>query len=245
MRLRATHRIPRVLVMAITLILVANVAATPALATRYTPPWADAFTAKWDGAGGLDTRQSGINMTYITIPNGYASWNDTYFTAKQSMGTSYAQSDAIWAMFGHANVGFITMYSPTYGSTVLRATGTSSGNDATLSNYTTAQLHYIRLMVFGGCHTAGYTGGVSLQTVAYNRGVDSSVAWTGEIAWPHMDTWTYYFFAAAASPSKYTVFNAAIYAEQKTLEIHKGYGGVDSSVVWGGSKYLYPAGYGS
>jgi uncharacterized protein YqjF (DUF2071 family) len=71
---------------------------SPAVATQYSPPWADAMWAHWpvseDGEG-LDTTGT-MNIVKSGLHLDYHSYSTNPSSAKQAMGTAYAQSDAIW-----------------------------------------------------------------------------------------------------------------------------------------------------
>jgi hypothetical protein len=244
----------------------------PVKASTYSPPWADFMCYHWDGANGLDTRQSCTNAKARSAAAGYHAFAQANVTAEDSMGINFAQSDAIWAMFGHAcDEKCITTYDTTYGTTVLRYDANSGGTnlpcgqndnrDACFHNYTSTQLHRIRLMIFGGCHTAcpwgtcqnGHTAaGPNLPKDAVTgKGIDSAIGWDDFISWPHMDTWTDSFFKYGTTPQAqagggyYTVFQAAIAAETDVYAKHGGYGGTNRSVTWGSTTKLMPVSYGS
>jgi hypothetical protein len=156
------------------------------------------------GMDGLDTRQSCTNGVAQLNGAGYHAFNDVGTTAYMAMGPGYAQDDAIWALFGHSNAGFMTTYNSVSGQTVLSVVSgmgsPCSSPNACLNNYTFAQLHRIRLMLWGGCYTANSWNGYRLPQVAVNKGVDASIGWSGEVYWPHMDLWTQSFFWYSGNP---------------------------------------------
>jgi hypothetical protein len=256
-------------------------------ATIQPTPWADFMCYHWpdydsngDGVvedvdhngkiepGGLDTQKSCTNAYNRTKAAGYAAFHDANVTAWNAMGTSYAQSDAIWGMFGHAfDYQALTTWDTTHGTTVLRYDSNTGGSgqrctspDACLhTGYTSAQLHYIRLMIFGGCHTAcpwgtctnGHSSaGPNLPQDAWNKGVDSAMGWDDFISWPGMDLWTDSFFRSATTyyssiGGYYTVFQAGTQAETDVYNYYGSYYGTNRWVVWGGSTKLIPVKYGS
>ena len=81
--------------------------ASPAAATVYNPPWADAMWAHFPGTGGLDTTNSMNLVRAGANALGYQGFSTNPSSVPASMGTSYAQSDAIWWMAGHGAAGVI------------------------------------------------------------------------------------------------------------------------------------------
>lgn len=153
---------------------------------------------------------------------------------------------------GHANQGFITFYNPTNGSTVLRADASTGGCDGVsrcLSKQDKALFHDIRLMVFGGCHTAEPWGDAhTLQAVAKNTlGVDSSIAFLGLISWPAMDYWSDGFFLAATPRSGYvyTISEAAGSGQENAWRNVGYYGGTNNWRAFGGTVKIMPVAFGS
>jgi hypothetical protein len=221
--------------------------------TIYNPPWADMNCSWFTGSGmdGLDTRQSCLNAATVLTSAGYHSFQNTGGpSAATVMSGGYAQSDAIWALFGHSNAGFMTTYNSSTGQTVLSVRagiGSScTGNNACLDQFTTTQLGRIKLMIFGGCYTANAYNGLDASyklpyQVSHYRGVDAAVGWTAETSWPHMDRWIQAFFQSTG-----TFFNSAVYAENQVYAMYGGYGGTDTSQWYGNwNLHVRPAGYGS
>lgn len=243
--------------LAATLSIVATIAlSAPALtrAATKTPPWADLNCSLFDGSAGLGAMDTTPACSYaqgqLTLAGYKAFANNGGPSAATVMGPDYAQSDAIWAIFGHANPGFITTYNSATGRTDLAAapgiSGNCAGNSACLSSYTSAQLHSIKLMIFAGCETALPGGGLGnngiLPRVAvFSKLVDAAVGWSGDITWPHMNRWTWAFFQYNG-----TFFNSATWAENQTYALYNDYGGSNNSVWYGNwNLSVRPAGYGS
>ncbi len=221
----------------------------------HSPPWADSFGAKWDGTNGLDTRASALWMKTKLGAKGYTAYTAYGYAASTSMGSSYAQSDAVWAMFGHANRGFITQYAGST-STVLHAVpnGTlysCSSPHACLSNYGGGKISKMKLMVFGGCYTA-LAGNDSLPYSAdlgivatQADGVSTAVGFDSEIFWPPMDKWSEVFFGDLAAG--HDVSHALILAaDQAAISNGGNYGGTNYFDMFGSTTTtVVPAGYGS
>lgn len=249
-------RLAGVFGVAATMLFVAPGAATAT--TYHTPPWADLNCSWFTGAGwdGLDTRQACTNGKNELAAAGYTAFaNNNGSSANQVMGPGWAQDDAIWALFGHANAGFMTTYNATVGRTDLAAqpgiSGNCTGSNACLTNYTTTQLHAIKVMIFGGCYTANSPNGTSAYILPYQavhyRGVDAAVGWSHTVSWPHMDQWTKSFFHFTGSNGvPPTLLNSAIYAENDTYAAYGDFGGTDSSVWYGNAGLsIRPAAYGN
>jgi hypothetical protein len=209
------------------------------------------------GLGAMDTTPACRNGQAQLNAAGYNAYANTGGpSASTVMGPGWAQSDAIWAIFGHANAGFITTYNSYTGRTDLAVapgvSGNCAGYNACLSSYTSAQLHSIKLMIFAGCETALPGGGLGnngiLPRVAvFSKGVDAAVGWSGVITWPLMNRWTQAFFQYTGQDGKSaTFFNAAVWAENQTYAMYNDYGGSNNSVWYGNANLsVRPAGYGS
>ena len=215
------------------------------------PPFADMICSHFPGTGGLDTRTSCTNASNQITSAGYHGFNDVGVTAATAMGTGYALDDAIWAMFGHANTGFIQAYSSGGATTEVTADGSiwnwgCSGGNACLSGMTVAQLGRIKLMVFGGCYTANAAGSWILPKVAVQKGVRTAIGFTNEIYWPEMDTWANWFFYYAGVGNNGTLA-AANHAEDAVyIQYNNYYGGVNTAQIWGNyTTSLLPVGYDS
>lgn len=233
------------------LLTVSLFSAGPTAATVYDPPWADAMWAHFPGTGGLDTTTS---MNYVRAGAnalGYHGFSTNPSSVPASMGSSYAQSDAIWWMAGHGAAGIIQSYNSTMGWGSLYVSSNAPGfsscgspNDC-LTDYTSTQMHRIRLMVFQGCDTADPTpNGDRLPKRAYNNlGVDSSLGFTETIwfgSWP--DHWADYFMFYSATKNVTDAAGAAADV------IYSGSGGNDygyySAYIYGGSVRIDPPAYG-
>jgi hypothetical protein len=173
------------------------------------------------------------------------------------MSGSYAQSDAIWGIFGHAGPGGINMtadganWSAVYSDPTHAPGGNCGAPNACLSSYASSQiLHRVRFMLFGGCETAkrNATGHYELQEAAKADGVDSSIGFSTLITTGNqLSTWTNSFFywstvhgqnvLAAATSAEADVYNTPSY--------YHDYGGVQNSVVFGPTVVLKPAAYGN
>jgi len=225
-------------------------------ATVYNPPWADAMWAHYpdDPAGGnLDTTSS---MNYVrnrANTAGYDGFSTNPSSARVSLGTSYAQSDAIWWMAGHGAAGFLTTWSATNTWSYIKVdttVGTCPSPHACLTSYTSSQMHRIRLMVFQGCETGDPApSGDKLGYRAYtNLGVDSAVAFGAIIYFSSKaDHWSDHFMWLATQPAPYTytVVDAADTAAQYLHDLYGSTYGYDSWAVNGGSTKIYPPAYGS
>jgi hypothetical protein len=187
------------------------------------------------------------NAFYQVQAAGYRTFADIGVSVASSMGPSYAQSDAIWLMVGHANAGEITTYTGTTETYMTAAAGgrySCTAPNACLNNYTSSQIHGIKIMIFAGCYTSNASSqtGYRLPAVAVSKGVDSAIGWSGLLDNLHVPTWTRNFFYY---PGK-GVLNAAIYAEQQVLAQMGGYGGTNNSVIYGSTTVsVFPPGYGS
>ena len=239
----------RVVSLAAVVLLASLISPASVLGGTHSPPWADMVCTHYSGSGGLDTRQSCTNAVTRLNTGGYFGFNDVGVSAYTAMGSGYAQDDAIWAMFGHGGPGQITTEISGGAWTYLNAVSglgmpCTSPHTCLYDNYSWSQLHKIRLMIFGGCHTAETRNGYNLPSTAVGKGVDAAVGWTGEIYWPHMDTWTDGYFLAGITGS--TIFNSALIAEQRVLGTYGNYGGTNNSVFWGAyNSRIQPPAYGS
>ena len=168
--LRFDRRLRLLVAAAVATALLASGVPGPVSATIYSPPWADAMWAHFPGSGGLDTTTS---MKYVR--DGFASEYEAFSTnpvsAHVALGTSYAQSDAIWWMAGHAGAGVIQTYNATTGWSSIYTSksigGTCAAPNDCLSNYTSTVMHRIRLMVFMGCKSGVLTGGDGVQALVW------------------------------------------------------------------------------
>ena len=125
-------------------------------AFNHVPPWADVMSDHWQDGDALDTRGAGDAAVSALSSIGYNAFDNNGKTPSIAMGPSFAQDDAVWVMYGHANAGFITQVQG-----VLRADpridnppSSCTNPHACISNYSSAQLHGIRFMMFAGCYTA-------------------------------------------------------------------------------------------
>ncbi len=243
----ATRRLSAALVLAV---LAAIAIASPTVAVG---PMADAMWGHWPGPTGLDTTGT-MNVVKGQLV-GYNAFSTNPYDARTAMGSGYAQNDAIWWMAGHANVGFMTTYNATNGSTVIWTSGSVGGancaatHSTCLTNYTSTQMHRIRLMVFHGCYSgSAISNGDSLPKRAYtNLGVDSSIGFSQEVGFSNLtsDYWagqmTYYGMVL-----NYNVHDAAWSAANDVAVMNGGsFHGYDSIVLYGGSVKIYPPAFGS
>jgi hypothetical protein len=230
--------------------------APTASATMYSPPWADIFGSTWNN---LNTIPAATNF-YNNLSSTYHRFLNQNSTATTAMGSAYAQSDAIWADFGHGNAGFIQFCSPPNGATCSTSLSANSGvgigcgspNDC-LSDYPT-QIHHIKYMLFAGCHTAidansgAPNAGNLVKQAVYTEGVDSALGFrdliyfgapgTGGEIWGTND--------ARYLSQSYTVNNAAFTAAQDVQNANFGWGGgYDTFWAIGGGTKVMPAAYGS
>jgi hypothetical protein len=230
--------------------LVAIAIAGPA---RASGPMADAMWGHWNGPNGLDTTSTANVVKGQLV--GYTAYSTNPIDARAAMGTSYAAGDAIWWMAGHGYVGYITSYNATNGSTVIWTSGSVGGSNCAathstcLTNYSSTQMHDIRLMVFHACQAgAAISNGDSLPKRAYNSlGVDSSIGFTQDVGFSNWtsDYWagqlTYYGMVL-----HYNVHDAAWMAANDVYTANGGnYNGYDSLVIYGGSVKIYPPAFGS
>jgi hypothetical protein len=216
-------------------------------ATQYSPPWADAM---W--TYNIYSRPA-MDIVKNALQSDYHSFSTNPANAKTAMGSSYAQSDAIWWMLGHGGVGFITTYNTTNDTTVINVSSQVPGSDcghnnACLTDYTWSQMHDIRLMVFQGCHSgAQLSNGDSLPKRAYNNlGVDSSIGWLDLIyvGVSISDVWAHYFTSDAMILHK-IVSDSAWDAAQEVYANNGSYYGYDNYNIYGGNTRIWPAQYGS
>ncbi len=219
-------------------------------AAMYSPPWVDVFGSQWND---LDTTGAALDFA-ANFSTGYDTSVDLNKTAAISMGSLYAQSDAIWVAFGHASPGLIGFCYPAGGATcttVVRSNfDCAVSGGVCLSAYGTT-IHHIKLMVFAGCHTAktpstGRTLGS--QAVNYN-GVDSALAFNDLIFFGGVDRPDHYWaimFAHRLSVGD-TVSAAAVVAAQNVVfnsSIGSSYGW-GSQLVWAPETTVMPPAYGS
>jgi len=242
----------RVAVATLVAVLLGSILSGSAAANQFSPPWADLFYSHWPGGGGLDTGGFVADVAPYLNAGGYEAWQDSGSTAAISMSTYYAQSDAVWAMYGHGGPGFVTQYNSTYGNSVLNASPGVPGSSCTspndcISNYSYSQLHAIRLMVFWGCETGQTVNGVNILNTVTGLGVDSSIAWSGVLYTNQGRVWNSAFFYSLIYYG-YTVGSATSYANNAVISQY-GVGNMGGMNTWqiGGSPgvKLVPALYGS
>lgn len=230
-------------------IAVMAISVSPAQATVYNPPWADGMWAHFPGQGGLDTTHT-INLAEDYFDQlGYNGFSSNPGSVPLTMGNAYAQSDAIWWMAGHGEAGMIQSYSGTTWGT-LYASSTSPGatcgapNDC-MTDYTSTQMHRIRLMVFQGCFTALPSGSnARLTKKAYDVwGVDSSVGFNDEIFFTNFsDHWSEFVLLHAASNNLTDSLSMAASDLFAGGAQTWGYGNYS---VYGGGVHLTPKAYGT
>ena len=223
-------------------ILVLSLSTGLASAAVYNPPHAEVFS--WDYPSGspgnsLGTRYSGTNAWNQLKATGYTAYDFTNTSASTSVSSSYGQSDAVWAHFGHARPGASLFYTSSGGYSELRADGgVSSYGWPQTSLVSTPGLNDIRLMVFAGCNTAqsahpgDWAPYGNLMTAAQQIGVDSVLGFSGTIYWPNMNWWATMFFqklregnslsASASSAAGYVLYATGIYAGTDTYSVHNG-----------------------
>ncbi len=235
------------MVVSLSLILLVPAAA---LATRYSPPWVDVFGSQWS-----DLNTTGAAADFVAyLSTGYTRYTELNKTASIAMGPAYAQSDAIWVDFGHGGPGYITFCSPPNGAnctTVLRSNFDCSKTDGVCMSAYGTSIHYIKLMVFAGCHTGNTpSGGRNLldQAVTYN-GADSAIGFTDYIYFGGGDQPDHYW--ATTFAHRLTVgdsLNAAANVAWQNVAMHNILGnayGWDSRVTRNGGATVMPPAYGS
>jgi hypothetical protein len=235
------------------LVILLTIAALPVVAVQYSPPWADVFSFDYpnDSIGkGLPTKASGDYAVSKLNAAGYHAFDNNLVSAASSMNNGYAQSDAVWAFFGHGKGGGVLFWNGTAYSDLLADSTVPPLNSTIAKAYLspTAELGDIRLMVFAACHTAnnGSQSGLylgNLLSIANAKGIDSSLGFRDLIYWPQMTFWSYAFFQGLNDGK--TVDQAAVSAMDYVSFTVGGYFGTDSWVTRGGSKKVIPAGYGS
>jgi hypothetical protein len=225
--------------------------APTAWATIYDPPWADMMWSHYPGGGGLDTSGTMGRVKTQWKNIGYTAFSTNPSSARVAMGTSYAQSDAIWWMAGHASAGNISTYNASTGVTSYVRVNNSSGScaspNACLTNYTPSQLHRIRLMVFQGCNSGDSSGGQRLQYYAkYTLGVDATIAFTELIYFGSDQDYWGEQLAYLTTNSTHDVEDAAWAAADFVFMISGSYWGYDSMSMYGAAgTYMDPPAYGS
>lgn len=228
--------------------------AQPAIATQYAPPWADAMWAHFPGSNGLYTTGT-MNLVKSNLDSGYHAFSTNPASANAALGASYAQSDAIWWMAGHAAPGLIQTYNSTNGVTTIYAGSGVPGascvkpNDC-LTNYDSSSIHDINLMVFQGCSSGSATSNnVRLPKKAHDSLlVDASIGFDDTIYFSAntSDLWAGEFTYDAWYGHMY-VLDAAWAATNAVIARNGGSAmGYDSLITYGaGSTKIYPAQYGS
>jgi len=184
---------------ALAAVVVALSAALPASATQYSPPYADIFGNNWDN---LNSTDSARRFAGFMDSAGYHDFTDLNLIARTSMGSAFAQSDAIWASFGHSHIGGGgILFCDQDGSPCNHNTsswlwantalgGACSSPDQCLS--LVSGLNDIRFMLFAGCYSGldGFPGSYqqgNLFKVAQASGVDNVYGFSGEVYWPMGD----------------------------------------------------------
>jgi len=223
------HRGLRRIALAIS-VLALLLSAQPAAATEYSPPWADIFGSSWTN---LDTTESAGRLYDQLAGTGYARYKDLNKSAHIAMGTAYAQSDAIWVTFGHANKGTITYcntptcdtntYSWLYANSSVGSCG--GGSNDCLANYPSS-LDDIKLMVFAGCHTGqdGAPGslrnGNLVDLAALYDHVDDVFGFTALVYWPMGNDYATFLGTelAAGSTVDYAVWKAGVEVKNRWLD---------------------------
>lgn len=230
------------------------VSVLPVSATVYSPPWADVFSFAYpnDATGkNLFTKVSGDNAVAQLTSAGYHSFDNNLVSASNAMGGGYADSDAIWAHFGHGRAGAALFWDGANYSELLADSAMTVLNAAWGKQYLSGVngITDLRLMVFGECHTAnnGNTTGIyhgNLLDSAVARGVDSAIGFADLIYWPPMDYWSQSFFLTLKNG--HTVDESAVNAASYVLyALGAGYFGTDSWRSRHGTTVIMPAGYGS
>ncbi len=243
-------------------ILVANVSG--AGAATHTPPWADVFGNHWPGPDALDTTGTASKAFAQLGLSGYGTFQTNNTDVFAAMGTSDAQSDAVWVNFGHGptpgNGGYITWCNPAHGpqcTTALYANsslGPCSGADAVClkTGYATS-IHKIKLMVFAGCNTGNNGPNLAdaqqsnlVKTAFSYNGVDSAIGFTSDVGFSATtsDAWADKFFAKLRAGS--TVAVAALSASLTVASLNGGNAnGWDNYFINGGGVTIVPPAYGS
>jgi hypothetical protein len=224
---------------------------TPALATQYSPPWADVFSFDYPNdatSKDLFTKVSGDKAVERLTATGYHAFDNNLVSASSSMGSAYAQSDAIWSFFGHGRAGAVLFWNGTQYSELLADSSMSPLSSSWGKAYLGSGLTKVRLMVFGACHTANNGGGTlylgNLQSNANALGVDSTLGFKDLIYWPQMDYWAWGFYQSLKDGK--TVDQAAVNAAGYVdYALGIGYWGTDTWKSTGGTKKTVPVGYGS
>lgn len=178
------------------------------------PParWADAFSGPMWGL--VDTRPNGDVATSFLSASGYDAFDDDN-NATPSQALAYAQSDTVWAAFGHANGGQIAIENGATGGPPLTSIGAvvathgvdvspdfSLGPKAYLIGLPQGSLSHLKLMAFVGCHT-GIDGAAAddfrgnlVTTATQHLGAQSAIGFTHDINWvpDAAGVWTDSFF---------------------------------------------------
>jgi hypothetical protein len=254
-RRRGGHR-RRIAALAAALALAGAVVAGPVPqlvpAAEAAGPNADMFGSQWND---LDTTSAASNFkSQLTAYSGYLALNSLALT---SMSSLFAQSDAVWADFGHGGAGFITFCHPALGAactSVLRANSTvgscGGGNSDDCISVHGTTIHRIRLMVFAGCDTGlnGSSGSNhgNLLDQAYAQGVDMDLGFTNLIYYGG-NTGEYWAkrFGMYLNDSA-TIASAVIDATSDLKALHGGNAyGFNYNTGRGPNNSIIPAGYGS
>ncbi len=235
---------------------IAGVLALPG-ASMAVGPGADVFGNSWND---LNTYEAATDAFNNLSSSGYYTWNNQKnITAAVAMSGPYAQSDAVWADFGHGGPGFITFCTEPGGASctsVLRGdsrAGPCSGGmgDTCLSSYP-IQIHRLRLMLFAGCETAkNQTNTANLVDYAVDTNhVDSAIGFTTLIYYGGFthpgETWSQSFFTYLRQG--YTETQAESMAVNDVRNVFLALGnasGWDSAYIRNGGTKLIPAAYGS
>ena len=243
----------------------------PVAATQYDPPWADVFG---NGYTNLDTRGSSEHFSSRMGTAGYNNFTDQNRTATTAMGPMYAQSDAVWAFFGHAlqtgptSGGGGVMFCDADGlpcqigsaSTWLWANSVVAGDvnhtcsapDKCVAGST--GLSDIKFMLFAGCFTAqdehpGTLHNGNIVKVAHvQQQVDNVWGFTGEVTWPPGDDYAAFLGdrLAAGQTISYSMYWAFVDTYNRWFPAPWASGGWDTSWGQGSSTdKLIPPAYGN
>lgn len=212
-------------------------------------PRADVFSFLYPSSQSpTDSRVAGDKAVAGLNAAGYGALDQNQKSAATALSSTYGGSDAIWVMAGHGRAGAVLFYNGSALSEVAAESGVPSIGYPMTYIRSTAGLSDVRLMVFLACDTAADVNttlpdhGNLMNNAYFNRGVDSTVGFTGSILWEGERYWSDMFFTNLSQGK--SISTAASNAADYVMYTFMTYGGFDTGRVYNGSPTVLPAGFG-